>query len=271
MKKSLLPLASFLTLATFSASSHAATYLNEDFSTYADGDLVGQNGWTLFGTPTTNPIQISDGNLVMSGNTIDNQDAQKPFTYTSSPGAKIFFGYQLQVTGPGVNKTGFNSSYFTGLRDGSFVDTRVAFLNIDGATYQVSARVNGEVANPFSSASEVLSFGSDTISIILGFTYADGVSLTADTLSLWVNPTSTADAPDLTLTNSGTAISSSFSALVLSQYSFTSDVAISKLAVADSLSEVFSVVAVPEPGTVALLALGAGAALLAWRRSARRA
>jgi len=269
MKEFLLLLTS-LALATFSASSHAATYLNEDFSTYANGNLVGQNGWILLGISTTNPIQISDGKLVMSGNTIDNQDAQKAFTYTSSPGSTIYFGYQLQVTGPGANGTGFNSSYFTGLHDGSFVDTRVAFLNIDGMTYQVSARVNGQGANPFSSASDVLSFGSNTISIILGFTYANGGSLMADTLSLWVNPTSIADAPDITLTNSGTAISSSFSALVISQFSFSSDVAISKLAVADSLSEVFSVAVVPEPGTAALLAVGAGVALLAWNRRARR-
>jgi len=264
MKKSLLTAVCFV-LTLVPTASRAAVYLNEDFSTYADGALVGQNGWTQYSAATTNPIQISGGKLVMAGNTVDNQDAQKALTFTHSAGTTLYFGFQMEVTGPGVNGAGFTSSYFTGLFDGSFVNTRVGFLNIDGSTYQVSARINGQGSNPFTSASDVLSFNTDPVTIILGFTYGDGGSV-ADTLNLWVNPTSLSDPADLSLTNAGTAISSNVTALVLSQYSFSSDTTINKLAVADTFSETFSVVAVPEPGIMSLLAIGAGVGLTVWRR-----
>jgi len=264
MKKSLLLIAS-LALAFAPAASRAAYYLNEDFSTYAAGDLVGQKDWTQYSTAATNPIQISGGKLVMAGNTADNQDAQKAFTFTHAAGSKLYFGFQMEVTGPGANGTGLTSSYFTGLSDGSFVDTRVGFLNVDGSTYQVSARVNGQGANPFTSASDVLSFNTSLVTIIIGFTYGDGGG-TADTLDLWVNPVSLSDPADVSQANAGTAIGTDFPALILSQYKFSADVAISKLAVADTFGETFSVVAVPEPGPVALLAVSAGLGLMVWRR-----
>jgi hypothetical protein len=264
MKKSLLLIAS-LAVAFAPVASRAATYLNEDFSTYSDGALVGQKGWSQYLASATNPIQISGGKLMMTGNTADNQDAQKAFSFTHSTGSTLYFGFQMEIMGPGANGTGFTSSYFAGLFDGSFVDMRVGFFDIDGASYQVAARVNGQGSNPFTSASDVLSFNTNVVTIILGFTYGDGAG-TADTLNLWVNPTTLSTPANVTMSNAGTAIATDFSGLILSQYSFSADVAIHKLAVADTFGETFSVVAVPEPGTLAMLAVSTSLGLMVCRR-----
>ncbi len=265
-----------IVLACISSSS-AAYYLNEDFSTYADGDLVGQKGWAQFGTSSTSPLTIAGGKLVSTnpvGNTVDNQDAQKAFSTPSGAlaGTTIYEGFQLSVTGKGNNNSGFVSSYLTALLDQNatpFADIRTGFNNVDDISYQVAARINGQSSNPFSSAPESFAFGSGVISFVIGITLADGSN--PDTVQLWVNPTSVGDPSAFSIVNAGTPLVGGFQALVISQFTKSSDLSINRLAVADSFDEVLSVVAVPEPATLTLFAVAAGAAFTAFRRKRNRA
>lgn len=244
-----------LAILVIQASSHAAYYINDDYSTFLTGDLVGQNGWAQQGAESTNPVQISGGLLTLaagggSGSSND-QDVIKSFSFTSSPGTTIFFGLRMQTTSPGANSDGFNSSYVGGLFDGSFVDTRIAQLNIDGDFYQYSARVNGQGSNPYSQTPNFYQFGSDFQNVIASFTYADGA--TPDRLQLWIDPASTAAPADLSLDNMGTPVGTDFNGFVLSQFSFSHEVNISNLVVADTFAETLDVLAIPEPSVFALV------------------
>ena len=48
-------------------SAGAVLYISDDFSTYSNGNLVGQNGWTQFTTSGTLPIQVTSGQAVIPG------------------------------------------------------------------------------------------------------------------------------------------------------------------------------------------------------------
>ena len=68
--------------------------LTDKYSTYANGDLVGQNGWTQLLVPTTGPIQVTGGKVVFPvlppGTTTpaaDNQDAYKSLSASVAPPA----------------------------------------------------------------------------------------------------------------------------------------------------------------------------------------
>src|SRR5438874_4567037 len=99
-------LRAFVTAAIFAAVLNIAsparaqvTYLNDTFSTFAPGNLVGQNGWTQLGAVATLPIQVSGGQVVIpASQTADNQDAWKN---TSAA--------DLSLTG--------TTSYFYGMRE----------------------------------------------------------------------------------------------------------------------------------------------------------
>lgn len=254
-----------VTALVTSPAAFAAIYLQEDFSTYTTGNLVGQNGWTQLGSASANPIQISNGAVVMSGNTADNQDAIKSFSspVTATPGSTFYVGYQFSVTSPGNNNAGFTSSYAFALQDGgNFADIRVGFTNLDDVNFEIAGKVNGQGANPSTSVTnKTLTFGDTPITLVISWTYGSGSD--ADTMSLWVNPTSLSDPADLTLTNLGTAVTTDFGALILSQFTFSSDVSLGRAIVADTFSEAFDFVAVPEPGAIALLVVGG--AFLFWR------
>ena len=62
----------------FIPSSRAAVYINDDFNTFANGNLVGQNGWNQLGASSTLPLQVNNGVVVIPGaQAADNQDAWK--------------------------------------------------------------------------------------------------------------------------------------------------------------------------------------------------
>jgi len=52
-------------IASLTAASQiqAQTLASADFSTFANGDLVGQGGWQPYQTATTAPIQIVGGKV----------------------------------------------------------------------------------------------------------------------------------------------------------------------------------------------------------------
>src|SRR5882762_3933456 len=85
------------------ATARAALYLNDNFSTYASGNLVGQNGWSQLGANANLPLQVSGGQVVIPGaQSADNQDAWKDNTAGVVPApasgtTSIFYGLDLTV------------------------------------------------------------------------------------------------------------------------------------------------------------------------------
>src|SRR5438128_392488 len=85
----------------------AALMLHEDFSTYSDGALVGQSGWSEFGKTPSPPLLVAGGQVVLPyrpapANTFnDGESAAKSIgTVISAPAsgtASIYFGASITV------------------------------------------------------------------------------------------------------------------------------------------------------------------------------
>src|SRR5258707_15018818 len=96
---------SFLVIAVaiLPTPAWASLLINENFSTYASGNLVGQNGWTQLGALGNLPLQVTSGNVVVpSAQSTDNQDAWKDNLagVIPAPGSgttSIFYGLDLTV------------------------------------------------------------------------------------------------------------------------------------------------------------------------------
>lgn len=248
----------------------AANLFEADFATYADGNLVGQNGWSQVGTNADNPIQVANGSAVLGGFTGTSQDARVAAVVPISAGQTFYYGLTLQALGPGNNGAGFFSSYFFGVEMGGFANGRLALLNIDGDTYQFSLRVNGQSSNPFNVADPVFTFGSTQQTVLMSWTFADPDGINTDTLRLWINPTSVSANPDLVLTNLGTVVSSGMDSLTFSQFGFSSAVEINRVAVGMEIESVFDYVSViPEPRAFALLGGLVALAIAACQRRRR--
>ena len=83
----------------------------DDFSTFAPGNLVGQQGWAQEGVTNTLPLQVSGGQVVIPGHqTFPNQSAYKNFTQTNST---VFYGMTITMSFANTNTTA--PQYFAGL------------------------------------------------------------------------------------------------------------------------------------------------------------
>jgi hypothetical protein len=246
------------------ASAHAGVLLNEDFSTFTAGDLVGQNGWTQLGTSATLPLQVNSGAVVITGAQTppDNQDAIKnftaPFAAPASGSASLFVGAQLSLSSAPTA----NSSYFLAVYDGvSFANIRVAAKDNGGTGFLLGARVTGQGGYPFVFGSVGLAY--DTPHAI--FVQAELVAgAQNDIVKVYVNPTSAdlaSQTPYLTETYASGTVNdpAQLTGLIISQFAnattTTVGANISKVASADNFADAFY--AIPEPSSLALVAIGA--------------
>jgi hypothetical protein len=154
----------FLAIAAVALPNQArATLLiNDNFSTFSSGNLVGQNGWTQLGAVVSSlPLQVSGGKVVIPGaQTVDNQDAWKDNSagVVLPPGSgttSIFYGLDLTVqSAPVVGAGGFTSpSYFAAVYNaagaGGFANERLSAMQVSPTTYELGARVTGQSTDPF--------------------------------------------------------------------------------------------------------------------------
>lgn len=278
-RKSLLTaLVALVALGVNGGSVNAATYLSEDFSTYTDGNLVGQNGWTQVGASVTAPIQVLGGEVVVPAAVLaDNQDAYHNNSGGSipTPGVgttSIYVGLKMSVqTAPTV---GFppNPSYFAALYNGDnaggFANERL-FASASGSGYVLSAKVTGQAGAPFATGTNVLDF--DTVyNIIVRANMVAGAG--NDTLQVYVNPTQAdvnLETPYLTAVIGTGTDPTGIGSFVFSQFgnatTLAAGVTVNSVVMADSFAEAAMV---PEPSSF-LLAGAAGLALLYWRRRSR--
>jgi hypothetical protein len=271
-RRAAIGLVGLLVVGAVAAGAHAALYLDDNFGTYASGDLVGQNAWAQLGTRATVPLQVTGGQVVIpymaptgaGGSTVDNQDAYKSFTSAPAPASgttSVFVGAMVTVNAavpyvPSVSSpsyfmamsdtaTGFANERFTAEDDGS------------GQAFFFGARVTGQAGYPWAFGG-ALNYG-QTYKVIMQADMVAGAS--NDQVKLYVDPTSSdlgSQTPYATATGTGTGTDpTALGVLILSQYYAATTgqdgVTIGALRVSDNFADAYGV---PEPATLCLLALG---------------
>lgn len=263
-----------LASAAMAGAAQANILLNDNFSTFTSGDLVGQNSWTQLGTTATSPIQVSSGQVVIpaiqAGSSADNQDAYKTFTSVAAPGSgttSVFVGLNLNISAAQASP-----SYFLALSDTptGFANERLTAKDNGGNTYVLGARVTGQAGYPFVYGTTALEYNT-THNVVLEADLVGGTQ--NDVVKVFVDPISndlSTQTPYLTETyTSGSGTDpTALGVLILSQFASSTvgqdGVTIGSVRVADTFAEA---AAVPEPAALSLAAL-AGAAVLARRRNA---
>lgn len=258
-----------LAAAAVAVPAFATTQLSSDFSTFANGNLVGQGGWVQQGTPAINPLQVSGGKVVIPGlpanaSNTDNQDARAAFSSNvlSGNGNSIYVGATITVNAVFAPNTTVGAAFILALNttDASpFQNLRLTTRRGTVAdTFQFGVRASGQAANqPFWTAD--LAIGG-TYDLILAYNFVAGGN---DSIAGYLSPAATIGASTPWGTASvSTGEAPGFQAAVISQFANAttsqSDVAIGRVIVADTFAEAAAFV--PTPGTVALLAFGGIAA-----------
>lgn len=256
-------LSAALVIGALAPIANATVFFNDDFSTFTNGDLVGQNGWAQRGTTATLPLQVNGGRVVIGGGqTVDNQDAIKVAgAPTIADGTSLFMGARFTINSASTATGG--SSYFLALRTGGFDNLRIAVRESSAGKFQLGLRFNGQAANVFAWGSE-LDYGV-RYNLIAAFNSIAGA--TNDTASVFINPTSQQignNTAYASVTSLATDLVGPVDGVVISQFGnatgvVSADLALARVLLADNFQEAFD--AVPEPATMSILALGALAAL----------
>jgi hypothetical protein len=279
MRTTLLVLFLVIAAVALPNQARATMLLNDDFSTFASGNLAGQNAWTQLGfVATTLPVQISGGKAVIPGaQSADNQDVWKNI---SAPGGvilppvsgttSVFLGLDLTVqsavvTGPGdLNPSpSYFAAFYNATSAGGFANERVTAkdnsANIAG-TYLLGARITGQGSDPFTFGAP-LNYGTPYNVVV----EADMVAPTAanDTLEIFVNGslymTHTIGALASDPTGIGSFVISQFASATVGNVGAT----IGHVRVADNYAEAAGV---PEPSTLVLGCLAAWGLISTARR-----
>lgn len=267
-------IAALVHLPTVSTAS--ATVLFDDvFSTFTDGNLVGQGGWLQQATSTTLPLQVDAGTAVvpyLGVSSGDNQDASRNFGAVTS--GSLYLAARLEVTQT-TSGTTSDTSYFLAMRDSnnSFDNFRFATRpGTDPDTFNLRTRGTGQGGNPF--------VGTGDLPLNTEFTFIGAFNLVASPgfsdWKVYVNPTSLveADNPIYSQQTLTTGNPPGFASVILSQFTSASTqqsgVRFSQIALATSFEEAAQAIAVPEPSTLALAGLGCLTAVAVGRWRTRR-
>ncbi|MGD0059158.1 MAG: alkaline phosphatase family protein [Verrucomicrobiia bacterium] len=153
-----------------------------DFSTFASGNLVGQQGWTQVSSYTGSPLQISGGHVGFTGGlTANNQTAYKGFTLTNET---VFYGLTLTVTNaPNTNGVPYFAALYntTNGTGTSFYRLAAESPNAALTNYVLGVRVSLSGSDPYTFGVTGLSYGTQ---------YRVIVEAAGTNVILYVNPTS---------------------------------------------------------------------------------
>ncbi|MEA3188286.1 MAG: trimeric autotransporter adhesin [Chthoniobacter sp.] len=252
---------SFLLLAGafLQAATFAQTTVFSDSFSYPNGNLVGQGSWTQTGATATTPIQVS-GSAGVVGNT--GQDVYAALTSGTIPYAA---NNSKILTTLSANVTASQSvgDYFVHL--GTTVGSTSGFYDKIFAKSGTSSGIllfglSGNAATGVYGTTE-LTLGT-TYNLLTVWTFKGGAS--ADTISLYVNPTTADGSGDTAYLNytflASEAAPTGLSEVNLRQGSSTAGPTVT----VDNLGVQFT--AVPEASVVGALAIGAILLLTARRR-----
>ena len=276
MKKNLKKLAIVIGVGLGTISLQAATLLSESFS-YADGDIVPVSSplWNYHsggGTPAT-ALNVVSGQAFINqnDNTGSMGDANRLLSSVLNPTndntTVVYSSFSVNFTALPFNTgTNISGSYFAHFRanSGSEFYSRIGATTVGAAPGSFRINVGNEAG--FSSANPI-SFPMD-LSLNTTYTVVTRLSFATDQTTLWINPVLESD-PSATAVD-GITYAGQITGYALRQgtsggganIGAPGEMYLDNLIVATSFSEV-----VPEPTSLALVAIGAGAALLRRRKA----
>jgi hypothetical protein len=274
MSKTWLRAAGALVAASVAGSAFATVAYQADFSSFAGGNLVGQDGWAQAGASALLPLQVSGGRMVLPGlptGSGDNQDARRTFTpITSMDGESLYVGMTINVDtvlAPNTSTSGSSFLFALNTTDaGAFTNLRlVTRQGTAPGTFQFGIRSTGQSGNVFT-------FGGDLplnvdLALVLAWDFFAGT--VNDEIAAWVNPLANdrgSNLPYVTgVQSNATGDAPGFGGIQFSQFTSSTisqtGATIGRAIVATTFEETQSYV--PTPGAAALLGLGG---LMAARR-----
>ena len=245
-----------LALILTSCTVNAATFFIDELSNgYADGNLVGQNGWAQTSTASNNPIQYS-GNKVIVGPT--GQDVWKPFS-TQVVKANVSTLYtRIDFSIITTQNTG---DYFFSLSDPAGTASNFyqrLFVRSSGSGFNLGLMSTSGTGSLTVWGSSVFNLNNPYTVLIAWDMVTGGVN---DTFSLYVNPIFdnrsllTAELQSNWNSTTGTEPATFISALNLRQGSASAapTVYVEEIRIGDTLADVSII---PEPSTNSLISLG---------------
>ncbi len=167
------------------ASAQTVVFSNNFATGYTNGNLVGQNGWTLTGSATNNPLQITNSRAVIG---TSGQDAWNAFS-TVLTNADYVGGYALTKISLSLDSAQATGDYFFHLS--SPTNTTTAFYQrlyarSTNTGFQLGISASStNLGNLASYGSTILSF-SNTYTAVLKWNFVAGGF--NDTFSLYVDP-----------------------------------------------------------------------------------
>ncbi len=155
-----------------------------DFSTFASGNLVGQQGWTQVSSYTSSPLQISGGQAEFTGGlTANDQTVYKGFGLTNET---VFYGLTLTVTNaPNTNAVPYFAALYNTTNGTGTAGFRLTAESPDPAktNYVLGVRVSLSGSDPYTFGVTGLSYGTQYRVIV--------EAVAGDTNAVvYVNPTS---------------------------------------------------------------------------------
>jgi trimeric autotransporter adhesin len=261
MKKSVV-LSLAAVLAVSGVKSFAAPVLSDNFNSYTNGNLVGQDGWAQTGASATTPIQVNSGVVTIGSS---GQDVYSPFSspVTLADGQSLYFGLTLNVSA--AQATGDYFLHFTPNAGNSSLFYDRAFVQSTSGGYLLGL-LGTSGAGTVTYGTQVLSFGT-SYNFVLAYNYFSATTNSAID-SIYINPTDPAVANNtayLTAAWQGSADTNQIAAVNFRQGTASSapTLTVDNLVVSQTFGDT---VPAPEPSTIALAAMGGAACLVAFRR-----
>ena len=264
--------ATIASLILVEAVAKAEIIASSNFTSFANGNLVSQNGWQQLGTVATVPIQVSAGAVTWArpAAAANDQDAILPFSaLISEPLAgTTILNFDMTLS---VATAGSPPSFFAGLNTlnttattGNFANSRLV-VQSSGAGFVFGSRVTGQAGFPFA-------FGTDVFNFNQTYALRAEVNMVAGAQNDFVRILAGNDFNNLTLQTTAVFTTgvgtdpTSYGAIVLSQFdsgtAFQAGVTINSV----------SVTAVPEPTSTALIGCAVlSAAFIRYRRRCTQA
>ena len=229
---------SFVFAAMFAASvANAATLVSEDFS-YADGDLVGNGGWTNH-SGSESFIQVASGEAVLSHGGGSREDAGVTFTEVTS--GVLSATFDLTVSDDVTPLGGTDFEYFA------------HFMSEGGFNFR--SRLDVQSPNDAADGDYTLGLSttSSTADIALGTDFSFGSTIAVTLTYDFSTGQSSLTVGSETVTSPSVSVEAGLDRFALRQSNSTADETIT----VDNLVITGDVVAIPEPSSVALVMLGA--------------
>lgn len=244
------------------ATSDATTLFSDSF-TYPNGNLVGQGSWLTNGTGTANPVQVSGGKAAMLPTGQDlNAALSSPFSLVD--GTTFYIGSTINISAASVA-----GDYFLHWSPAISSTVFISRLHArsSGGGFQLGYLETSGTGSSLTWGTSVLNLNQDYRVVVAYNVLAGGVN---DSANVYVNPTDYVVEGNNTpyLTDAWTSVlaeTATLGAINFRQGGATSGATLSvdDLYVATTLAEME---VVPEPTSLGLVMLGAGAVLIRRRK-----